>query len=176
MSRTYGGTGIGLSISKQLVELVGGEIGFVSEPGTGSTFSFTANFAKGDFNSLETKSQHFHPAVSEFRGLRALVVDGKSIRVEDRKEEASKERRIVYSWEEASKERRIVYSRDSTKREADLVVDDNMVNRRVAEGALKKYSAIVTCLDSGKAASRMLNPPHSFDACFMDLQMPEMDG
>lgn len=57
-----------------------------------------------------------------------------------------------------------------------LVVDDNMVNRRVAEGALKKYGAIVTCVDSGKAALRMLNPPHSFDACFMDLQMPEMDG
>ncbi|KAM7473762.1 hypothetical protein LguiB_021005 [Lonicera macranthoides] len=57
-----------------------------------------------------------------------------------------------------------------------LVVDDNMVNRRVAEGAFKKYGAIVTCLDSGKAALRMLNRPHNFDACFMDLQMPEMDG
>lgn len=57
-----------------------------------------------------------------------------------------------------------------------LVVDDNVVNRRVAEGALKKYGAIVTCVDSGKAALLMLKPPHNFDACFMDLQMPEMDG
>lgn len=57
-----------------------------------------------------------------------------------------------------------------------LVVDDNLVNRRVAEGALKKYGAIVTCLESGKAALEMLKPPHNFDACFMDLQMPEMDG
>lgn len=57
-----------------------------------------------------------------------------------------------------------------------LVVDDNVVNRRVAEGALKKYGAIVTCVDSGKAALQHLNPPHNFDACFMDLQMPEMDG
>lgn len=57
-----------------------------------------------------------------------------------------------------------------------LVVDDNMVNRRVAEGALKKYGAIVTCVDSGKAALLRLEPPHNFDACFMDLQMPEMDG
>ncbi|KAL6975599.1 Histidine kinase 2 [Sarracenia purpurea var. burkii] len=57
-----------------------------------------------------------------------------------------------------------------------LVVDDNLVNRRVAEGALKKYGAIVTCVDSGEAALAMLNPPHNFDACFMDLQMPEMDG
>lgn len=57
-----------------------------------------------------------------------------------------------------------------------LVVDDNMVNRRVAEGTLKKRGAIVTCVESGKAAIEMLKPPHSFDACFMDLQMPEMDG
>lgn len=57
-----------------------------------------------------------------------------------------------------------------------LVVDDNIVNRRVAEGALKKYGAIVTCVDSGKAALEKLKPPHNFDACFMDLQMPEMDG
>lgn len=57
-----------------------------------------------------------------------------------------------------------------------LVVDDNAVNRRVAEGALKKYGVIVTCVKSGKDAVALLNPPHNFDACFMDLQMPEMDG
>lgn len=57
-----------------------------------------------------------------------------------------------------------------------LVVDDNVVNRKVAEGALKKYGAIVTCADSGKAALEYLKPPHEFDACFMDVQMPEMDG
>lgn len=57
-----------------------------------------------------------------------------------------------------------------------LVVDDNAVNRRVAEGALKKYGAKVTCVESGRAALSLLHPPHKFNACFMDLQMPEMDG
>jgi hypothetical protein len=56
------------------------------------------------------------------------------------------------------------------------VVDDNAVNRIVAAGALKKYGAIVTCVDSGKEAISRLQPPHKFDACFMDVQMPEMDG
>lgn len=57
-----------------------------------------------------------------------------------------------------------------------LVVDDNAVNRRVAAGALKKFGADVKCVESGKAALEMLQLPHSFDACFMDIQMPEMDG
>lgn len=57
-----------------------------------------------------------------------------------------------------------------------LVVDDNAVNRKVAEGVLRRYGAVVTSVDGGRAALKMLKPPHNFDACFMDLQMPEMDG
>jgi two-component system sensor histidine kinase/response regulator len=46
-TRRYGGTGLGLVISKQLAELMGGEAGVESEPGRGSIFWFTARLGQG---------------------------------------------------------------------------------------------------------------------------------
>ncbi|KAG6468969.1 hypothetical protein ZIOFF_073664 [Zingiber officinale] len=221
-SRMYGGTGIGLSISKCLVNLMGGEIGFVSMPGIGSTFAFTAVFREGCKSSGNIKRHYFDSTLSNVQGIsRIKILNGRnhidmvlvdkdawgegsgksfprlfsecqqngtlmpqehqpkmfliatsltSAEVSDLKSAgyddsilkplrlsmiiACLQKALGTELKQQHTKRKPVALQSILRGKNILVVDDNLVNQRVAAGTLKKFGARVTCVDSGKEAIR----------------------
>ena len=72
-TRQFGGTGLGLTISRQLVRIMGGVIRVASEPGVGSEFVFTLPLRQEEASAPPRPT-----ARADLRGIRALVVDDNS--------------------------------------------------------------------------------------------------
>ncbi len=150
MTRKYGGTGLGLTISKQLVEMMGGKVGVVSDVGKGSTFWFTVavkNEAQSDLLfPLHPLQQIDRPA--EFRST---------------------------GHYEAGFQPDAQHSGGTDFHARVLVAEDNPVNQEVVASMLEilgcEVEVVVTGMEVLSAWRR-----HPFDLIFMDCQMPGMDG
>jgi PAS domain S-box-containing protein len=151
-NRKFSGTGLGLTISAGLVQMMGGKIWLESELNKGSTFHFTACF---------------RPAPS--RGEAASLPGLPAIRRASGNPQEQTEEAKIYGGPTQPKAGRKLQI---------LLVEDNDVNCMLLSRLLGKHGHSVVSARSGReAVATLQHPPGGvFDLILMDVQMPDMDG
>ena len=145
-SRRYGGTGLGTTISRELVELMGGKLGLRSEVGVGSTFWFELDLQR-EVAQPEVASVHSQIGVDAAQ-LVGQVEDAAAVEPNN--------------------------TRDAGAYHI-LVAEDNPINRAVIQKMLERAGHLCHLVDNGEEALDMMELQH-FDAVIVDMNMPVMNG
>lgn len=155
-TRKFGGTGLGLPISKRLAEVLGGDISVSSEIGSGSVF--TLKIAIGNLEAVDWTRGNSSDA----------------------------EPRVVRAIQSKPKDQAVINQHRPLSGLRILLVEDGPDNQRLISFHLSKAGAVVEIADNGRLAVERLCVGESIendlcssspvDLILMDMQMPEMDG
>ncbi|HEY5514367.1 MAG TPA: MASE3 domain-containing protein, partial [Geomonas sp.] len=163
ITRKYGGTGLGLTIVKRLVELMGGSLQVESEPGVGSCFSFTVTVGI---------SAHSHMPAASPPILSKPVTPASLFKTmtETPGNQGS------FSWLRSEARASVDVGLRHLTGARILVVEDNCINQQILSELLVQVGMTVELACNGQEAVSLVAASAPFDAILMDLQMPVMDG
>jgi signal transduction histidine kinase/class 3 adenylate cyclase len=157
-AREYGGTGLGLSVTKQLVELHGGDIWVESKVGEGSKFTFSLPLSqeKRDLSKKGKEEPKLQSAT-----IQRVQQNGNSTKVPEKVLSPIVNGNVLTHDHEMEV----------------LVVDDEPVNRQVLENHLSLAGYKVTQASSGQEALEIVQAKSGrFDMILLDIMMPRMSG
>ena len=149
-AKLEGGFGLGLGISKQLVELHGGTLEVYSTVGEGTTFTFTLDL----FNDMEGQS---------LEGMKLTMLTSDSDANPFSIENSTKEEKSQTEYKQNTSHPRI------------LIVDDDIINLKVLEAILSLEDYVITSVTSGEQALECMDT-QEWDLVISDVMMPKMSG
>lgn len=145
-TRKFGGTGLGLAISKRLVNQMRGDIGVSSQPGKGSSFSFTI----GTRIASGKEAQDFENSTPKYTAPITIPTPSPTPTFQNKSSISGSEKDV-------------------------LLVEDNPINQQVTGMMLRRIGYSYDVVDNGELACKTV-AKKSYRVILMDIQMPEMDG